>query len=223
VARLQDDGFPFVLIGRHPQYQVSWVDVENRDGARLAVAHLLDHGYRRIAMITGPPSLMASIDRYAGYVTALGDAGRLPEPGLMVVGDFTRQSGYRAMLELLADPGGRPDAVFVASDAMVAGALQALADGGTRVPEDMAVIGFDSFEATLLALPILSRVVQPVVEEGRVAVQTLLEVIEHPARAPIQQLVPIQLWLSHSCGCTDVMSRAAEGVTPHGADSGSSR
>jgi LacI family transcriptional regulator len=220
VARLQADGFPFVLVGRHPQHQVSWVDIANRDGARLAVAHLLDHGRRRIAMIAGPPSLVASIDRYAGYVTALGDAGRLPEPGLTIAGDFTRAGGYRAMQELLAHPGGRPDAVFVASDAMAAGALQALGEGGVVVPDEVAVMGFDGFEATLLALPSLSAVVQPVEEEGRVAVQTLLEVIEHPTRAPIQRLLPIQLWLSRSCGCPAATSLAAEGGTPHGADTG---
>lgn len=152
-------------------------------------------------MIAGPTNMIASIDRYAGYVTALGEAGKLPEPGLTIYSDFTRRGGYRAMQELLTHPNGIPDAVFVASDAMASGALQALRDGGLRVPDDVAMIGFDGFEDTLVSLPILSTVVQPAVDEGRIAVQTLLELIEFPERAPIQRILPTSLSLRRSCGC----------------------
>jgi LacI family transcriptional regulator len=201
VARLQESGFPFILIGRHPRLQVSWVDVDNRGGAEIGVAHLLEHGRRRIAMIAGPRNMIATIDRYAGYVTALGSAGLLPEPELTVYSDFTRRGGYRAMQEILANPNGLPDAVFAASDAMASGALQALRDGGLRVPEDVAMMGFDGFEDTLVSLPILSTVVQPAVDEGRLAVQTLLELVEFPERAPIQRILPTNLSLRRSCGC----------------------
>ena len=201
VARLQEDGFPFVLVGRHPHHQVSYVDVDNRGGAREGVAHLISHGRRRIGMITGPTNMIASIDRYAGYVNALQESGRLPESGLTVYGDFTRRGGYSAMQELIANPAGIPDAVFVASDAMASGALQALRDGGLRVPDDVAVMGFDGFEETLVSQPILSTVVQPASDEGREAVRTLLELIEHPERAPIQRCLPIRLSLRRSCGC----------------------
>jgi LacI family transcriptional regulator len=200
IAHLQRDGFPFVLVGRHPRHEVSFVDVDNRSAAREAVAHLLGHGYRRIGMIAGPRNMIASIDRYAGYVTALQEDGRLPEPALTVYSNFTRRGGYRAINELLA-AGERPDAVFVASDAMASGALQALRDAGLRVPDDVAVMGFDGLEETLVSRSILSTVVQPTADEGREAVRTLLQLIEQPDRPPIQRYLPTQLALRRSCGC----------------------
>lgn len=201
VARLQGDSFPFVLVGRHPRHEVSYVDVDNRSAAREAVAHLLGHGYQRIAVIAGPRNMIASIDRYAGYVTALQEDGRLPDPNLTVYSDFTRRGGYRAMNGLLVNPSGMPDAVFVASDAMASGALQALRDAGLRVPNDIGVMGFDGLEETLVSRSILSTVVQPTIDEGREAVRTLLELLDHPERAPIQRLLPTQLALRRSCGC----------------------
>jgi LacI family transcriptional regulator len=201
ITRLQQDQFPFVLVGRHPRHEVSFVDVDNRSAAREAVAHLLEHGYRRIAIIAGPRNMIASIDRYAGYVTALQEDGRLPEPSLTVYSDFTRRGGYRAMKELIANPSGLPDAVFVASDAMASGALQALRDAALRVPDDVAVMGFDGLEETLVSRSILSTVVQPTADEGRGAVRTLLELLDHPERAPIQRFLPTQLALRRSCGC----------------------
>jgi LacI family transcriptional regulator len=201
VARLQGDSFPFVLVGRHPRHEVSYVDVDNRSAAREAVAHLLGHGYRRIAMIAGPRNMIASIDRYAGYVTALQEEGRLPDPNLTVYSDFTRRGGYRAMNGLLANSGGLPDAVFVASDAMASGALQALRDAGLRVPDDVAVMGFDGLEETLVSRSILSTVVQPTIEEGREAARVLLALLDHPGSAPIQRILPTHLALRRSCGC----------------------
>jgi LacI family transcriptional regulator len=202
VARLQGEHFPFVLVGRHPRHEVSFVDVDNRAAAREAVLHLLvEHNCRRIAMIAGPRNMIASIDRYAGYVTALQEEGRLPDPDLTVYSDFTRRGGYRAMNELLANPSGVPDAVFVASDAMASGALQALRDSGLRVPDDIAVMGFDGLEETLVSRSILSTVVQPTIDEGREAVRILLELLDHPGRAPIQRLLPTTLALRRSCGC----------------------
>ncbi|HEY8448076.1 MAG TPA: LacI family DNA-binding transcriptional regulator [Thermomicrobiales bacterium] len=201
VARLKEDGFPFVLVGRHPHHDVSFVDVDNRGGAHMAVTHLLAHGRRRIAMITGPRNMIASIDRYAGYVTALQEAGHLPEPALTVAGDFTRRGGYHAMQQILSSGVELPDAVFVASDAMASGALQALRDASLRVPDDIAVIGFDGLEETLVSRPVLSTVVQPIEEEGREAVRALLELMEHPDRAPLQRVLPTHLLLRQSCGC----------------------
>ena len=205
IARLLEDRFPFVLVGRHPRHEVSFVDVDNRAAAREAVAHLLGHGYQRIAIIAGPRNMIASIDRYAGYVTALQEDGRLPDPALTVYADFTRRGGYRAMKEIIAGPrpeGARlPDAVFVASDGMASGALQAIRDAGLSVPDDIAVMGFDGLEETLVSRSILSTVVQPTTEEGRGAVQALIELLDHPDRAPIQRFLPTELALRRSCGC----------------------
>ncbi len=132
VMQLQQTDFPFVLIGRHPRYEeISFVDVDNRGAAREAVAHLLCHGYRRIAIIGGMPNMIAAIDRNAGYVTALQEAGLLPDPALSMSGEFTQEGAYRATMALLPH---QPDAIFATSDTMATGALRALRDAGLRVP-----------------------------------------------------------------------------------------
>ena len=201
IGQLEADRFPFVLVGRHPQRQVSFVDVDNRLAAQQVVAHLVEHGYRPIGMIAGVPNMIASIDRHAGYVGALGMAGIAYEPELVAHGDFTRRGGYRAMQQLLARSGGPPRAVFVASDMMASGALQALRDAGQRVPDDVAVFGFDGLERTTVSLPILSTVVQPIAALGGEAVRVLLDLIESPDKGPVQRFLPTQMLLRRSCGC----------------------
>ena len=201
IGQLEADHFPFVLVGRHPQRQISFVDVDNRLAAQQVVEHLIGHGYRTIAMIAGASNMIASIDRQGGYVDALSAAGIPFDPALVVHGEFTRRGGYRAMQELLARPGAAPRAVFVASDTMASGALQALRDSGCRVPDDMAVFGFDGSERTTVSQPILSTVVQPIAEMGREAVRVLLDAIEVPERDPVQRSLPTQMLLRRSCGC----------------------
>jgi LacI family transcriptional regulator len=201
VPRLQADRIPFVLVGRHPGAEVSFVDVDSRGAAREAVAHLLGHGYRRIAMICGPPHLIATIDRHAGYVTALQEAAIPPRPARVVFSDFTQRGGFRAMQELLRNQDCPPEAVFAASDALAFGALAAIQEAGLRVPEDVAVMGFDGLAESADTQPPLSTVTQPVADLGREAVRTLLAMIAQPDREPIQQFLPTQLTLRRSCGC----------------------
>jgi LacI family transcriptional regulator len=203
VERLKGDNFPFVLIGRHPHHAVNFVDIDNRSAAREAVAHLLEHGYRRIGIINGPPNMIASIDRYAGYVNALQEAGRIPDPSLMVYSDFTRRGAYRAMSHMLGQLDAPPDAMFVASDTMASGALQALRDQGLRVPDDVAVMGFDGLDETLVSQPILSTVHQPIRELGAEGVLALIELLEHPENAPIHRYLPFRLQTRRSCGCVE--------------------
>lgn len=197
---LQQSHFPVVLVGRHPTLNLSYIDVDNRASSRDAVEHLIGHGRRRIATITGPANMIAAIDRHAGYVDALDAAGLPRDPALTVWSDFSRRGGYRSMATLL-EGSERPDAVFVASDAMASGALQAIRDAGLRVPEDVAVMGFDGLEETLVSRSILSTVVQPTLDEGREAVRTLLELLDRPGSAPIQRILPTRLALQLSCGC----------------------
>ncbi|MGH2617456.1 MAG: LacI family DNA-binding transcriptional regulator [Thermomicrobiales bacterium] len=201
VAQLQADRIPFVLVGRHPGAEVSFVDVDSRGAAREAVAHLLGHGYRKIAMICGPPNLIATIDRHAGYVTALQEAAVPPEPSRVVFADFTQRGGHRAMQKLLQDRAELPDAVFAASDALAFGAVAAIQEAGLRVPDDIAVMGFDGLAEGIDSQPPLSTVTQPVADFGREAVRMVLETIDDPDRAPVQRFLPTQLTLRRSCGC----------------------
>jgi DNA-binding LacI/PurR family transcriptional regulator len=166
-SRLQARGIPVVVGGRPPQgATVPFVDVDNRQGARSAVAHLLGMGRTRIATIAGPQDMPPGVDRLAGYREALAEAGVAADPSLEATGDFRRESGAAAMERLLAE---RPDldAVFAASDLMASGALGVLRAAGRAVPDDVAVIGFDDSPVATSTEPPLTSVRQPIEEMGR--------------------------------------------------------
>ena len=120
---------------------LSYVDADNVGGARMAVRYLLSHGRGTVATVAGPPDMAPGVDRLRGYRLTMADAG-LSDSGLIVFGDFSRVSADHAAYRLLDRRPGL-DAVFVASDLMAAGALRVLRRSGRRVPDDVAVIGFE--------------------------------------------------------------------------------
>jgi DNA-binding LacI/PurR family transcriptional regulator len=172
-ATLERAGVPAVIVGRGGP-GASYVDADNRGGARAAVAHLAGRGRRRIATITGPLDMGAGRDRLDGYRDGLAAAGLPADPGLAEPGDFTEEAGAAAMARLLARPGPPVDAVFAASDLMAAGALRALGAAGRRVPEDVAVVGFEDSAVARYTQPPLTTVRQPIEEMGRQATRLLL-------------------------------------------------
>jgi DNA-binding LacI/PurR family transcriptional regulator len=151
----------------HPNAQPAWfVDVDNVGGARQAVEHLFARGRRRVATIAGTQDMGAGLARLSGYKEAVRAAGGDLNPDLIAYGDFSEGSGtacMRRLLEVCPDL----DAVFVASDLMAFGALRALREAGRRVPEDVAVVGFDDAPIARQAEPPLTTVFQPVEEMGR--------------------------------------------------------
>ena len=152
----------------------SYVDADNRGGAGKAVEHLVRRGRRRIATITGPLDMGVGLDRLEGYREGLAAAGLAADEDLVEPGDFTEEGGAAAMARLLARPGPPVDAVFAASDLMAAGALRALRAAGRRVPEDVAVVGFEDSAVARYAQPPLTTVRQPIEEMGRQATRMLL-------------------------------------------------
>ena len=170
-ATLARMGVPVVCngrpLGRSP---VPYVDVDSFAGAAAAARRLVDRGRQRIATIAGPQDMVAGIDRLAGYRAELRNSKRR---SIVAVGDFTRESGAVAMRQLLDDDPAL-DAVFVASDLMAHGALSALRQAGRRVPDDVAVIGFDDIELARYTEPPLTTVRQPIVELGRELARQLL-------------------------------------------------
>ncbi|MCB5909907.1 LacI family DNA-binding transcriptional regulator [Streptomyces pinistramenti] len=148
-----------------------YVDTDNRDGARQAVRHLVERGRRRIAVITGPLDQTSALDRLHGYRDALAPAG--PDPRLIADGAFTAHGGERAMARLL-DAVPDLDAVFASSDLMANGALRTLRARGRRVPDDVAVVGYDDLEPAAWADPPLTTVRQDVEEMGRLMARLLL-------------------------------------------------
>ncbi|MFF8828431.1 LacI family DNA-binding transcriptional regulator [Streptomyces sp. NPDC015131] len=152
---------------------VPYVDADNRGGARAAVRHLLSLGRERVAHIAGPPDQTSAMDRLDGYRDVLLDA----DPGLIAQGDFTERSGARAMAELLERRPGL-DAVFTANDLMASGALRVLRERGLRVPEDVALVGFDDMTSIAEATdPPLTTVRQDIEGMGRLMVRLLMRVL----------------------------------------------
>jgi DNA-binding LacI/PurR family transcriptional regulator len=171
------DTLPVVFGGRplNPQEQNSYyVDVDNAAAAEMGATYLLDLGRTRIATISGPPDMPAGIDRADGWRRAL--AGRGLDTGLEANGDFTLVGGARAMRELL-DRAPDLDAVFVASDLMATGAVSVLRERGRRIPEDVAVVGFDDSPAAIGGDIQLTTVHQPSMEMGEKMANTLIALL----------------------------------------------
>jgi DNA-binding LacI/PurR family transcriptional regulator len=180
--QLANRRIPSVVMGRPPRgVDVDYVDADNRDGARRATSHLVASGRHQVATITGPLDMVAGIDRLAGYRDALNDAGVAVDDGLIASGDFTQAGGEGAMERLLQE---RPDldAVFCASDLMAVGAIAALQTAGRRVPEDVAVVGYDDSPVATTIRPALSSVRQPIKKMGREMVHLLAGSIERNGR-----------------------------------------
>jgi DNA-binding LacI/PurR family transcriptional regulator len=165
-------GLPVAVVGRPLRpCHVPYVDADNVGGARAAVEHLVATGRRAIGHVAGPPDTAGGADRLAGYRAALRDAGLAHLP--VAYGDWGQTAAAHAMGRLL-DQRPRLDAVFVASDAMAAGALRMLRRAGRRVPDDVALVGFDDDAIARAVRPALTTVRQPVEQFGTIAVRSLL-------------------------------------------------
>ncbi len=151
-----------------------YVDVDNVAGGRVATEHLLGRGRRRIATITGPLTMHAGVDRLTGFREALAAAG-LTEVAVED-GDFTSDGGAAAMQRIL-DAGEPFDALFIASDLMVRGALPVLARAGLRVPDDVAIIGFDDSPVARSVSPQLTTMRQPSLAQGECMADVLLAML----------------------------------------------
>jgi LacI family transcriptional regulator len=197
VEALTEHSLPFVLAGRHQASEkLNFIDVENRAGARTAVRQLVLSGCRRIAAIHGPQTMIAGLARQQGYQDGLNEAGMTLDASLTVECDFTDAGGYQAMRKLLA---GCPDGLFAASDTMALGAMRAAREAGLRLPEDLAVVGFDDIPAAAVSSPPLTTIRQPILQLGAAAAETLIEIIAHPETQPRQIIMPVELIERGSC------------------------
>ncbi len=169
---LQAAGVPLVIGGRpmQPGVSVPYVDNDNVAGGRMAAAHLRSLGRQAIGTITGPQDMTAGIDRLAGFREGLGP---LFAPDLVEYGDFTQAGGEAAALRLL-ERAPHLDGLFAASDLTALGALKALRDSGRRVPEDVALVGFDDIDVAAYSAPPLTTVRQRTVVQARAMVRLLL-------------------------------------------------
>jgi LacI family transcriptional regulator len=196
---LRQQGFPTVLMGQLPGSDVPSVDIDNRAAAKRAVSYLASLGYKRIGCITNAPlSFTAAEQRLEGYRQALAEAHLTADPSLVREADFTPESGHAQMASLLALP-QLPDAVFVASDAVALGAMAAIREGGLRVPDDIAVMGFDDVPFSRYTNPPLTTVHLPVEELAGQACSLLLDLIVGIQRPQPQIVLDAELVIRDSC------------------------
>ena len=199
LGRLITGGLPFVAIGRPDIAGATYVDVDNRSGARSAALHLCNLGYQRIAYIGAPTNTTAGVDRRSGFLEGLAVCGSALSNDLMREGDYTEASGYDAMRSLL---GSHPDAVFVATDTMAVGALRALSEAGVSVPNDIGLVGFDGLPPSERTFPKLTTVRQPVTATGARAVELLLGLVSGDLEGPVHDVLPTELVIRESCGAS---------------------
>jgi LacI family transcriptional regulator len=212
VKSLYESKMPFILIGRHPTLDVNYLDIDNVQAAREVTSHLLYIGRKRIATITGPQDQIAGYDRYQGYLIALQERNHRVNPDLIADGDFSEAGGYAAMLCLLQH---KPDAVFAASDMMAFGAMRALREANLRIPDDVAIVGFDDIPASSKAEPPLTTIRQSVHSMGAMAVDTLIDIIDHPGSETRHIIVATELVIRSSCGTLKSKSEGGdEGKNP---------
>ncbi len=192
-----DATIPVVFGGRpfHPElHRNNYVDVDNAAGAALGTTHLLEIGRRRIATIAGPNNMQAAIDRHDGWVDTIAAAGL--DTSLYAYGDFTMAGGAAAMRDLL-DRAPDIDGVFAASDLMASGAVSVLRARGKRVPEDVAVVGFDDSSAATNGEIALTTVHQPSREMGIEMARMLLALLRGETVAR-ERVMPTRLVVRES-------------------------
>lgn len=175
-AQTGDVDLPIIFIDSDLQGgEFDLYNIDNQGGACHVIEHLIEQGCTRIAAITGPPGSYDVEQRMEGYRQVLGRHGL--DEGPVVEGDFTQKSGYEAGKEIIGrEP--RPDAVFACNDYMAMGAMLAFQEAGIKVPEDIAVAGFDDITSARYANPPLTTVRVPVYELGRRAGERLVRRIQ---------------------------------------------
>ena len=201
VDSLFESKMPFILIGRHPTLDVNFIDVDNLQAGRKATLHLLRLGYKRVATITGSQDQIVGYDRYQGYLQAIKEYDRTIRPELVMEGDFTEEGGYNAMSRLILQ---KTDAVFVASDMMAYGAMRAIHEANLRIPEDVAIVGFDDIPASARTSPTLTTVRQPVLQMGSKAVDVLINAIENDIKLTQHVILDTELVVRESCGASQM-------------------
>ncbi|MEV7871808.1 LacI family DNA-binding transcriptional regulator [Streptomyces sp. NPDC088124] len=192
-----------MLAGPREIDHLDHVVVANADGERALARHLIeDHGLRRLAFVGGDADSPDAEARFSGFREACREAG-LPVPDApdLRAGMMTRAEGARAAEQLLDRPGDRPEAMLFANDQMAVGALRALDGRGVRVPEDIAVTGFDGIPLSRIVQPALTTVRQPIRQLGEQAVELLVQRLGDSERAPVSLMLPVSVVRRASCGC----------------------
>jgi DNA-binding LacI/PurR family transcriptional regulator len=197
---LEETNFPTVILGQMAKSALCFVDVDNCSAAHKAVSHLVQLGHTRIACITNaPPSYSAAVDRLQGYKQALTDCKIAFDPSLVRYGDFTIESGYRQMANLI-ERQWPFSAVFVASDTLALGAKAAIRERGLNVPDDIALIGFDDLPMAKYMEPALTTVHLPAKQLAIEACELLIRLMNGEKLDCKRLILDVDLVIRDSCG-----------------------
>lgn len=199
---------PVVLLARPIAGNADSVRAESRSTAETLTAHLFDHGYTRIAFLGDPNASPDAFERWRGFVDAHRVAGRRRWREAVAC-DFREEDGRAAASVLLADP-DRPDAIVCANDEIAMGVLVAARSAGLTIPDDLAVTGWDDIPAARHVAPPLTTVRQPMTDLGQRAAEILRDRITSHRIEPLHEVLPTELVVRSSCGCSYQMKEAEE-------------
>jgi len=189
VTTFRESSLPIVLVDSYHD-DLDSITIENKEGAFIATEHLIKLGHKRIGMINGCLSSVPAINRLEGFKAALNkyniayqdtlviNVGLNGDPEILQNDGFNKKAGYKAMNKLLTLNGERPTAIFISSDIQATGAIKAIQEHNLKIPQDISIIGFDGIE--LSGYLGLTTMKQPMFEMGIIAVDRLIEKIEHP-------------------------------------------
>jgi LacI family transcriptional regulator len=199
---LDKTGVPIVFLNRCPEFMNSDVIMTNNiQGAYSATEHLIRHGYGKIAIITGPFSISTGKDRLIGYKRALEDYGIVESGHLVKEGLFNIESGYDKMKELMEQE-TKPDAVFISNNSMTLGAYKYLKETGIRIPDQVAVLGYDDPDWAEIVEPPITTVRQPAYQLGVQAANLMVGRINEKQVKREIMYMDTALIIRRSCGCT---------------------
>jgi LacI family transcriptional regulator len=195
---------PVVLLNCHVDGNAfDSINIDNRGGVCQMVNHLLSHGHTRIGILKGTEHNIDAVERLSGYRDALADSNAVVSPDLEVPGEFSEASGYDAAKKLLSQS-PRPTAIVASNDSMAIGALSAIRESGLRVPEDVALVGFDDIPVAAYITPSLTTVNVDIDGLGVAAIRQVIHAVKNRnGHAKEQSVLPTRLSLRHSCGCTN--------------------
>ncbi|MEO6943960.1 MAG: LacI family DNA-binding transcriptional regulator [Lacisediminihabitans sp.] len=205
-------GLPVVLIGNFPYLPSAiTVGIDDVDASRQITEHLLVvHGVKRVLYVTGPLDHQTGIDRRIGFEDAI--KGRSGVTAQVIEGDFSEDAGRRAV-ETMLNADAHFEGIIFANDDMAFGGMQALRSAGLRVPEDVALVGFDDFGLARLTNPGITTVHVPAEDLARLATEQLLRIIDNVPLEPARQQLPVSITVRESCGCTSHPNTTNSAIT----------
>jgi DNA-binding LacI/PurR family transcriptional regulator len=212
IRKVVTEKFPASLLGRPEEdVPISYVNNDNRRAAYEATMHLIRLGHERIGFLGGSSDLVVTMDRVSGYRQALIDSGIDPDSNLEVFSFFLEQGGYLGMMRLLA-LADRPTAVLASDDVLAFGAMRAASELGYRLPDELAIVGFNDIRLAEIANPSLTSVRVHMHELGVAVCEQLIGQIRREITTPQRKIVDFELIVRNSCGA----NRNAISTYPNG-------